>query len=237
MGQRGPGRRGGRRWRPSSSPGRGWTAARVEVPSGAPCRWRPRRRASAADAASPPPAAPEPGERARRRGRPVTRRELRAPPRARSRRTARRPRRKERRATARPAAAPAPRRRGVAPPTPTPARSCPPRRPEPAVVPAGDANPAAARRRRRPAATVDPAEREFGFERSRAARHRHRTLPPPARAASVALRHQRRTPVAARAGVASVAASRALSPPPRPPAPSSGCPRSARRSSRPDRAT
>ena len=131
----------------------------VEVPSGAPVPVAPTpTRDRAADASRAPPAAPEPGERARRRGRPVTQRELRAPPRGRSRRTARRPRRKERRATARPADAPGPAApQVVAPPTPTPRAVAPRarrRRRRATVVPAPP-----------PAATVDPAEREFGFER------------------------------------------------------------------------
>jgi len=116
----------------------------LEVPGGAavPVAPTPAGDADAGRKAAPPPAAPEPGERARRHGRSVTQRELRAPsPPA--------PRRERRRRRAAP-------RSGAPVPAATPRPVAP--APPPAVAPAPSPAPP-------PAATVDPAEREFGFER------------------------------------------------------------------------
>jgi len=122
---------------------------RLEVPGGAavPVAPTPARAPGMRREAAPPPAAPEPGERARRHGRSVTEHELRAagaPPAPRPK--ARRERRRRRAAPRSGAPAPAATPRAIAP------------APPPAVAP--DPNPAPP-----PAATVDPAEREFGFER------------------------------------------------------------------------
>ena len=120
----------------------------LEVPGGAavPVAPTPAGDAGARREAAPPPAAAEPGERARRHGRSVTESELRAPSPAAPRPKARRERRGRRAAPPSGAPAPAATPRAVAP------------APPPAVAP--DPNPAPP-----PAATVDPAEREFGFER------------------------------------------------------------------------
>ena len=121
----------------------------LEVPGGAavPVAPTPAGAAGAGREAAPPRAAPEPGERARRHGRSVTQRELRAPSPAAPRPKARRERRRRRTAPRSVAPAPAATPRTVAP------------APPPAVAPAPNPAPPPA------AATVDPAEREFGFER------------------------------------------------------------------------
>ncbi len=207
-------------WWPSSSPGRGWTAARWRCPAALRCRSRPRRRASRRRRTEPLPARRAGARRARPAARaPVTQRELRAPSPAV--RRARRPRR-ERRRRARP-------RRGSGAPapaaTPRPVAPAPPPAiapaPSPAPPPAAHGGPRRARVRLRAVARRTTSTQHAVAQRRlvlRCGRPTTSTQQP-------------------RAAPRGVAASRALSPPPRPPAPSCGCPRSARRSSRPDRAT
>ena len=214
-------------WWPSSSPGRGWTAARggAQRRSGAGRAHAARATPRAGREAAPPPAAPEPGERARRRGR--------SGDAARAARAAAGPMRR----TAGGAAQGAPRRAALgARPCPAATRGAvaPPHAP-PAVGPRAD-------RRGAPGAAAR------GHGGPRRARVRLRAVADDINAARrgsaggsccVGAWSPLRPSTASntRAAPRGVAALRALSPPPRPPAPSCGCPRSARRSSRPDRAT